>query len=185
VTFATVCGVDAETYAADLGTVEVVSDVRLLGEYDDEFRVSVRTSGQTLAGTLATHGGRTTDISVDDDGLRLTAELPRPTHVQEVKRAAQSVHDDVELVGYRTRARETRERTNLRQRVATDLSDKQAMALELAHYGGYYAWPRRESSLENLASTMDVSPQTVHEHLRKAEAKLVGAYYDRQSMDDD
>jgi PAS domain-containing protein/predicted DNA-binding protein (UPF0251 family) len=185
VTFASVTGdVAPETYLEGLDGVETVSDARLLGTDDDGFRVSVRTEGQTLPGTLATHGGRTTAVTAAADGLRLTAELPRTAHVQEVKRAAQSVDDDVELVGYRTRAREEPTGTDLRQRVAADLSDRQATALELAHYGGYYAW-HRESSLEDLASTMEVSPQTVHEHLRKAEEKLVGAYVDRQTTDGD
>jgi hypothetical protein len=81
VTFASVTGdVAPETYLEGLDGVETVSDARLLGTDDDGFRVSVRTEGQTLPGTLATHGGRTTAVTAAADGLRLTAELPRTAH---------------------------------------------------------------------------------------------------------
>jgi len=53
------------------------------------------------------------------------------------------------------------------------LSERQREAFELARDRGYYEWPRNVSGTE-LAAEWDVSKATFLEHLRKAEAKLLG-----------
>lgn len=54
-----------------------------------------------------------------------------------------------------------------------DLSERQREAFELARRRGYYQWPRKVTASE-LAEEMGVSKTTLLEHLRKAEAKLLG-----------
>jgi predicted DNA binding protein len=54
-----------------------------------------------------------------------------------------------------------------------DLSERQREVFELARRRGYYDWPRHVTASE-LADEMDVSKTTLLEHLRKAEAKLLG-----------
>jgi predicted DNA binding protein len=49
---------------------------------------------------------------------------------------------------------------------------KQKEAFQLALENGYYRFPRK-ADLSKLAKIMKVSTQTFHEHLRKAEAKLL------------
>jgi DNA-binding CsgD family transcriptional regulator len=53
------------------------------------------------------------------------------------------------------------------------LSARQRETLELAREQGYYTWPR-EVSASDLAAKLDISKATLLEHLRKAEAKLLG-----------
>jgi predicted DNA binding protein len=53
------------------------------------------------------------------------------------------------------------------------LSERQREVLELARQEGYYTWPR-ETSASELAEKLGVSKTTLLEHLRKAEAKLLG-----------
>ena len=53
------------------------------------------------------------------------------------------------------------------------LSERQREILEFAREQGYYSWPR-EVSATDLAQDLDISKATVLEHLRKAEAKLIG-----------
>lgn len=54
-----------------------------------------------------------------------------------------------------------------------ELSERQREILQLARREGYYTWPR-EVSVTELAEKTDLSQATVLEHLRKAEAKLLG-----------
>lgn len=54
-----------------------------------------------------------------------------------------------------------------------ELSERQREVFELAQREGYYTWPR-ETSASGLADKMDVSKTTFLEHLRKAEAKILG-----------
>ena len=54
-----------------------------------------------------------------------------------------------------------------------DLSQRQREVFDLARREGYYTWPR-EVSAADLATELGVSKATLLEHLRKAEAKLLG-----------
>lgn len=54
------------------------------------------------------------------------------------------------------------------------LSERQREIFELAQQRGYYTWPR-ETSASELADNLDISKTTMLEHLRKAEAKLLGS----------
>ena len=54
-----------------------------------------------------------------------------------------------------------------------ELTARQHEAIELARRHGYYEWPRETSAAE-LAAALGVSKATFLEHLRKAEAKLLG-----------
>jgi predicted DNA binding protein len=60
-----------------------------------------------------------------------------------------------------------------------DLSPRQREAFALARREGYYDRPRRTST-EALAAAMGVTSATFREHLRKAEAKLLGPRDDRR-----
>lgn len=55
---------------------------------------------------------------------------------------------------------------------AARLSAKQREAFNLARECGYYDWPRKVSGSE-LAEKLDISKQTLFEHLGKAESKLL------------
>ena len=57
-------------------------------------------------------------------------------------------------------------------KILPKIPPKQKKAFELAIKNGYYHFPRR-IDLKDLASLMDISTQTYHEHLRKAEEKLL------------
>lgn len=53
------------------------------------------------------------------------------------------------------------------------LSERQREIFRLAQRRGYYSWPR-DVSASDLAAELDISKTTLLEHLRKAEAKLLG-----------
>ena len=54
------------------------------------------------------------------------------------------------------------------------LTDKQVEALVLAHLEGYYQWPR-SSSASDIAARLGLSSSAFLDHLRHAEAKLIGS----------
>lgn len=55
-----------------------------------------------------------------------------------------------------------------------ELSKRQREVFELAQEQGYYTWPR-DVSAGDLAAELNISEATLLEHLRKAEAKLLGS----------
>lgn len=60
---------------------------------------------------------------------------------------------------------------------AGEFTPRQRSALEAAYRAGYFEWPR-ESTAEEVAETLDIAPSTLHSHLRKAEASVVGRLFD-------
>lgn len=59
------------------------------------------------------------------------------------------------------------------------LTDRQQEALEAAYRAGYFDWPR-ESTAEEVADVLDISPPTLHAHLRKAEGQLFADLIDQE-----
>lgn len=57
-------------------------------------------------------------------------------------------------------------------KIVPEIPERQKRAFELAVKNGYYNFPRK-INLSYLAQIMNISTQTFHEHLRKAEAKLL------------
>jgi predicted DNA binding protein len=57
-----------------------------------------------------------------------------------------------------------------------DLTDRQRAVLEAAYYSGYYAWPRRQTTGEALAASLDISSSTLYQHLRVATRKVLEQY---------
>ena len=64
-----------------------------------------------------------------------------------------------------------------RSTIEAKLTDKQREALETAHRAGYFDWPR-ESTGEEIADRLGVSPATFTQHLRAAEGKMFDATFD-------
>lgn len=77
---------------------------------------------------------------------------------------------DAEISVDRVAPDRERSRTDFRTDV---LSARQREILELARERGYYDWPRGVS-VDDLATEVGIAKATALEHLRKAEAKLLG-----------
>lgn len=178
VDFYRITGADAETLASVLAAGDDVETVRVVESEAASGRVAAQTVQPTLAGLLATHGGRTKEIRVRDGVLVLRAELPQFADVQEITRLVGDRFGDATLSSYRTNVRERHHSEDVGAELRDRLTDRQWSALELAYYGGYFEWPRRGGSLEDIAADMGVTAQTVNEHLRKAERKVLSVVFD-------
>lgn len=80
-------------------------------------------------------------------------------------------YPDVELTAQQSVSRRTAPAEH-RASVFEQLTDRQREALETAHAAGYFDWPR-DSSGEEVADTLGVSPSTFHQHLRVGEQKVL------------
>ena len=52
--------------------------------------------------------------------------------------------------------------------------------LQAAYHSGYFEWPRGTTA-EELADSLGVSAPTLHNHLRKAQGKLLTAFFAEES----
>jgi predicted DNA binding protein len=91
--------------------------------------------------------------------------------------AAADAATDVSLAAKRERTTDPGERSTLRTDLDERLTDRQRTVLRTAYVADYFASPRG-STAEEVATALDVTGPTVLYHLRAAQRKLLGAYFD-------
>ncbi|MFC6962641.1 bacterio-opsin activator domain-containing protein [Halocatena marina] len=153
-----------------------VTNIRVLFEDDDYVRVEIQTTGETVASIFAMFDGRTKVIEIIDDELRVVGELPETANVRAVTEAVKKMYPDMEFAGQQYVNRQQLPPGEFRTVVEDSLTDRQRTVLEAACYSGFFDWPR-ESSGGDVADSLDISSSTFHQHLRKAEKKLMDVVF--------
>ncbi|WP_255193080.1 bacterio-opsin activator domain-containing protein [Natronobeatus ordinarius] len=132
---------------------------------------------------LSDRGAVARTIRAEDGRARLTLEVPRSANVRAVIEAVEERYPETDVVSFRQRERDGETRQEFAARLEAELTERQLAALQRAYLGGYFEWPRPTTG-EELAQSMGVSRPTFHEHLRTAEAKLCGAFFDGEHGDE-
>jgi CheY-like chemotaxis protein len=158
---------------ASVETVSVVSE----GEGETLFEVTVTPT--PLLEVLRTYDVRIRSATAEDGTSTLVLEAPRGGETRPLVEAIREGYPETELVAKRETTH-TRSPRRLDAHLAERLTDKQFEALQAAHFSGFFEWPR-ESTGEDLADALGVSPPTYHYHLRAAERKLVTMAFDGDS----
>lgn len=153
-----------------VGDDDAFDSVRRVEAHENGALFEVKTPAIPLIETLASYGGNVRSLTVEG-GVRVVAEFPHGTDVREVFEAARDEHGDVELVSQRSRERD-QTTGQYRTVVASRLTDRQREVLEAAYFAGYFEWSR-ESTGEQVAASLGLSPATFHQHLRAAQRKLL------------
>jgi len=173
--FVTTSGASVEDILAHAGEDDRVRDVRLIRDHGDRAHLECVVSADTPTGVVVDRGGAVESLAVADGDADLTAVFPKAVDVRGVVEAVTDRFSGVELHSKRETERRP-QTTDLRQTLQEDLTEKQRATLRAAYFGGYFEWPRG-STAEELADAMDVSAPTLHNHLRKAQQKLLTAAF--------
>ncbi|WP_436927291.1 bacterio-opsin activator domain-containing protein [Halosimplex amylolyticum] len=161
-------------FAADVDSIE---NARLIRDYDESYLVEFVVGGEEPATTLTELGGHVTDFAVDDGAQRVTAEFTTETDVRAVFNGFQSSFRESALLSKQEVERPVQTTDGFRQSLEDDLTSKQQSVLRAAYLAGYFEWPRG-STAEELADSIGVSSPTLHNHLRKAQQKVLTAFFD-------
>ncbi|WP_090386094.1 bacterio-opsin activator domain-containing protein [Natronobacterium texcoconense] len=176
--FVTVEGLDGETALAEAKRHDSIEECRLIysgnGSCTLEFRLT-----ESGVRTLANHGATIRDVTVTDGVGTCLVEVPRNADVREIAEALSIVYENTELVARREIDRPVRTAAERRDRILDELTQRQLTTLRLAYYGGFFDWPR-ESTGEDIAEMMEVSPPTMHQHLRKALKTVLGEFFEER-----
>lgn len=118
--------------------------------------------------------------SIDGKGY-IAAEVPASVDATALIDRFLSAHPDAELETKRHQPYSTPmfSHRELHYAIENHLTDRQQEVLTAAHEAGYYAWPR-ETSGDELAEELGISPPTLHQHLRAAEQKLISLTFESQ-----
>ncbi|MFC7232696.1 helix-turn-helix domain-containing protein [Saliphagus sp. GCM10025308] len=111
----------------------------------------------------------------------MTIHLAPTVDVRQVIDVVEAAYPNVEMVRRRQITRPHDDPQRIQRRLVADLTDRQRAALVAAYQAGYFEWPR-ESSGEDVAASLDVAPPTFHQHLRKAERKVLDSLFSNEGQ---
>ncbi len=171
-------GTDPDAAVEALSRADAVSDCRLVRESEGEptFLVEV-TTAETVFPALLEVGASAPVLVAEEGEGRLTVEVSPTTNVRDVAERLRELYPEAEMRRKRELDRPVKTTTEFRRGLRDRLTEKQRLAIETAYVVGYYDWPRQQNAKE-IAASLDVSAPTFHQHLRKAERKLVDAFFD-------
>ncbi len=168
-------GADPDSVVERTTGMEAVDSARVIRDTDDGALVEFVLTDGSPALTLVERGGSLTELTASAGRGTLTAEFVPDVDVRDVVQSVVRAFPDTEIITKREVERSVQTDTEFRQALDDILTDKQRSALRAAHRSGYFDWPR-ESTAEELAESLGVSSPTFHNHLRRAQGKLLSTY---------
>jgi len=175
--FVTMRGASPEAVVDFAAGADGIENARLIRDYGERYLVEFVVAGEEPATTLTELGGHVTEFAVEDGAQRVTAEFTTETDVRTVFNGFQSAFPESALFSKHEVERPVQTTDGFRRSLEDDLTDKQQSVLRAAYLAGYFEWPRG-STAEELADSIGVSSPTLHNHLRKAQQKLLTAFFD-------
>jgi predicted DNA binding protein len=169
-------GASADAILSYADTDDSVTDARLLEEHSDGALLEVVVT-DTPALRLVESGGRIRSVTAADGVATIAVELPGEADIRPRVNAVTDAYPETSLAAKRETERPAETDTGFRDRLNDRLSDQQETVLRAAYHSGYFEWPRG-STAEELADSLDVSSPTLHNHLRKAQQKVLTAFFD-------
>ena len=162
---------------AAIGHPDIVAATHV-SDFDDVAFVEFEVRDPPIVSALADYGAETRAMTISGNTATVTAEFAAEADVRSVVDALGERFQHVELLAYRERERPTRTKQEFASNLMSELTDRQRTAIRKAYVGGFFEWPR-DTSGEDLAASMDISPSTYHQHLRAAQRKVFTEIFDR------
>jgi len=138
----------------------------------EEIGFRMRVSEPPVMSVITSIGGTIEEAEIRNGDYRLRVHLSPTADTRKVTDAMQSHYPDVTLLKRRQLTKQRDDPEHDATAMTEDLTDRQQAALEAAYYAGFFEWPR-EASGEDVAASLDIAPPTFHQHLRKAEEKIL------------
>ncbi|WP_226012989.1 PAS domain-containing protein [Halomicrobium salinisoli] len=134
-------------------------------------RFELRLTEPPVLSTVTAHGGEVVDAVIADGDYTMTVQVPPSVEVRDVIDTVEEAYPAAEMLT-RRQVEHDASREQVQRAVTEDLTDRQRAALRASYYAGFFEWPR-EASGEDVAESLDISSPTFHQHLRKAQQKLL------------
>jgi len=173
--FLRLSGAPADAVLSWLTDHEDVSDGRLVQDYGDEVLLEVVVTGLDVAKAVTEYGASVREMTATPSGQRVVGDISANADVRALVAELADDFSDVELVSKRERSQASESPAGFRASLNESLTAKQAAVLRAAYHAGYFEWPRGTTA-EELADAIGVTSPTLHNHLRRAQQKLLSAF---------
>lgn len=151
--------------------------VRLINEDHEHRLVAFDLSNNEFIRQIVERGGELTSLSADEHEARILIESLKPANPRSIIDWLTTTYPDTELVAFRERERPPMTKTDFIGDLEENLTDRQQTAITIAYTSGYYD-PDRSVTGDELAEIMGITRATYHQHLRAAERKVIGEFFE-------
>ena len=170
--YVTVTGLSLKSFREAMAELTEAEAIRELSGAGDSNRFEVTYADFPTASTLASYGGRIETVRFDVPDLRITVVLPQRADIRQIHQELRSEIPDLRIGARRAVTRSSNSTESRRDGFEEALTERQRTALTTAFFAGYFDWPRNSTG-EEVAETLDISPSTFHQHLRIAQQKVL------------
>jgi len=139
-------------------------------------RLQIVVDALTPESLLIDQGAVVRSTTIDTGGADLVIELPAREAVRQTVDSVSATFEGVSVLSVIETTRTESDSTKMSVGDRSELTDKQAAALEAAFHHGYFEQPRGSSATE-IAETLDIAHSTFLQHLRAAQQKLFSDLY--------
>lgn len=146
--------------------------VNVVARNGDETRFEVTLNEPAFLPEIITRGGRLHEARIENGNYYIRIHLPPSTEVSTVVDAITDAFPGTETITRRQIVRTPSTPQQIRRTLANRLTERQWTALEAGYAAGFFEWPR-DSSGEDVAESLGIGASTFHQHVRKAERKLM------------
>ncbi|QLD86061.1 PAS domain S-box protein [Natronomonas halophila] len=175
--YVTLSGAQPDAFLDTVMDADGVVDARYIREYSDRSLLEFTVEGDSPALTLTDLGATIRSAVAESGEATYHAEIAREGDVRGIVEGLQAEFPATDLRAKHAVDQSIETVAEFQDTLAESLTDKQRAALRAAYFAGYFDWPRG-STAEEVADSMDVSSPTFHNHLRKAERKLLASFFD-------
>jgi PAS domain S-box-containing protein len=176
--FVTVEGAPLEDVVEAASQLVAIDDVQTISPGDDGGVLRLRLTQPFLALELADHGAVFREATADPTTTTLVVDIPDSIDVRTITQLVRETFSGVEI-----RAKRTLDQTaarDLYSRVLDKLTERQLEVIQTAYYSGYFESPR-ESTGEDVAATLGISPPAFYTHARTVQRKLFATLFEEHN----
>ncbi|MFC6824970.1 bacterio-opsin activator domain-containing protein [Halopelagius fulvigenes] len=177
--FVTVEDASLEDVAEAASHMVSIDDVQTISTDGDGGVLRLRLTQPFLALELADHGAVFREATADSTTTTLVIDIPDSIDVRTITQLVRETFSTVEL-----RAKQTLDQTaahDLYSRFLDKLTERQLEVIQTAYYSGYFESPR-ESTGEDVAATLGISPPAFYKHARTVQRKLFATLFEENNL---
>ncbi|MBX0325261.1 GAF domain-containing protein [Halomicroarcula sp. F13] len=173
--FVTVEGAALADVADTAAQLVAIDDVQQISTDGDGGVLRLRLTQPFLALELADHGAVFRKATANPTTTTLVIDIPDSIDVRTITQLVREAFSTVEL-----RSKQTLDQTAERDLYATfleKLTERQLEVIQTAYYSGFFESPR-ESTGEDVAETLGISPPAFYKHARTVQRKLFATLFE-------
>ncbi|GAA0240471.1 bacterio-opsin activator domain-containing protein [Halobacterium noricense] len=176
--FVTVEDAPVEDVAKTASQLIAIDDVHQISANGEDGVLRLRLTQPFFALELADHGAIFREATADPTSTTLVIEIPDSIDVRTITQLVRETFSTVELRGKQTLDQAMEH--DLYSKFLDKLTDRQLEVIQTAYYSGFFESPR-ESTGEDVAETLGISPPAFYKHSRTVQRKLFATLFDEES----